>query len=118
MNPIRLALVLTCLVLLSCSGGDENAMKQEQLDLRSRLETAISDVDKQIDATKIAIENATEPVRENLNKKLDALVEARDDLKDNLDDVGSTRADEWDEFRRTVDRSLDNARRAISDART
>ena len=118
MRYTLMTLATISLWTLSCSGRDENAMKQEQMELRSRLETAIAEVDRQIDATERAIENSTEAVGEDLNRKLDVLVLARDELRSNLDDIGSTRADDWDEFRRNVDRSLENARRAISDAST
>ncbi len=107
--------VLICIGLVSCS---KDEMKEQQLEIRSQLERAVADIDREIDKVGRQAETAVDSTKEKLERQIDQLDDARKNLKDNLEKVGDTTADKWDEFRREVDRSLENARLVMKDVRT
>ena len=107
--------VLIGIGLVSCS---KDEMKEQQLEIRSQLERAVADIDREIDKVGRQAETAADSTKEKLERQIDQLDDARKNLKDNLEKVGDTTADKWDEFRREVDRSLENARQVMKDVRT
>ncbi len=92
-------------------------MKEQQLEIRSQLESAVSDIDREIDRIRRQTEITADTTKEKLERQLDKLDDVRKNLKDNLEKIGDTTADNWDEFRRAVDRSLEHAEQAVKDAR-
>jgi transposase len=108
-------ILLLLAAFMTCTSNRENDMKERQLSLRSQIEGSIADIDKARDRLKIDIDAASTNERDRLNRSLDRLDRARSDLQEKLDRMGETTAEKWDEFQRSVDRSLDNAREALRD---
>ncbi len=100
-------------LFLSCSTAGDDEMKKRQLEVRSELESSIAETEAAIDRVEKDIETASEEMREGLEANLDRLEESRDELRSALDKVGGITADEWDEFQRTVRRTVDNAKQTL-----
>jgi hypothetical protein len=94
-----------------------DTMKREQLEMRSRLEHAIADVDLELDRVKREAEGAIGASREQLDAQSDKLEDVKSDLTDKWDRVGDTTADEWDAFRLAVDRSLENTTEILKEVK-
>ena len=106
--------VLLAAAPLSCV---HDTMKREQLEMRSRLEHAIADVNLELDRVKREAEEAVGSSKEKLDAQTDKLEDAKSDLSDKLDRVGDTTADEWDAFRLAVDRSLENTTEILKEVK-
>jgi predicted nuclease with TOPRIM domain len=106
-------LLLGVSLLLSCSPANEDQMKEKQLEIKSELENSIAETEAAIQAVEQDLESAGEEMRASLDTRLARLEDNRDDLRDKLDRVGDTTADEWDEFEKSVRRSVDNARQTL-----
>ena len=116
MGSIRNVTIATLLLagMLSCT---QDTMKREQLGIRSQLEQAISDIDHELDKVKREEGAIADSSKTKVEAKIEALEEARENLSDHLEKVGDTTADEWDAFRRDVDRSLENADEALKESK-
>ena len=114
---IIVALLGGCLISCSLISCSKDEMKGQQLEIRSQLESAVTDIDREIDRIRRQTEITADTTKEKLERQLDKLDDVRKNLKDNLEKIGDTTADNWGEFRRAVDRSLEHAEQAVKDAR-
>jgi uncharacterized protein YPO0396 len=100
-------------LLVGCSTAGEDEMKKRQMEVRTELENSITETEAAISRLEKDIDAASEDVKEGLEAKLDRLEATRDELRDALDKVGGTTADEWDEFQKSVRRTVDNAKQTL-----
>ena len=116
MSSMRNMTIATLLLagMFSCA---QDTMKREQLEIRSQLEQAIADIDHELDRVKREESATADSSKTKMEAKIEGLEEARENLSDHLDKVGDTTADEWDAFRREVDRSLENANEALKESK-
>ena len=115
----RMGLVCTGLMMIvtGCSNADSEAIDREKIEMRARIEAALSDLENEIGTLEREVETAGDEVRDDLNADIDRLEEVKNGLKASLDNVGDTAEENWDDFRRSIDRALEDARRSIDNAR-
>ena len=114
---IAVALTALCIaVLVSCSKEVEpGGMKQQQTELRSQLDSAIADVDREMARVKSDLQAANNKTSQELNAEMDRLQSARDDLQQGLNEIAETTADGWNEFVISADKSLEKARPTLKE---
>jgi outer membrane murein-binding lipoprotein Lpp len=111
MKRIGLPLLLLLCAVSGCQNEDQ--MKEQVVDLRSTLESKVSNIGREIDAIKRQLPAATDSEQQVLEGKMDRLEDAREELDDHLDRIDEVEAGEWDEFHRSVLRSIDNAEEVL-----
>ena len=68
-----------------------------------------------MDRVKSDLQTANDKARDELNAEMDRLQEARNDLRQAVDKIGETTAENWNEFLMTVDTSLEKARQTLKE---
>jgi DNA repair exonuclease SbcCD ATPase subunit len=89
-------------LITGCGDGNDRIFEEERAQARQTVESAISEVEAQIEILREESAEASEAAREEIEAQIEALQDRQSDLENLRDDVADATADTWDDVKQRV----------------
>ena len=98
------------LIIAACGRGGQQDIESQKNQLRDDIQQTVNDLDTRIAALQAQIDQQGANASMELRQQHQNLTDERNKLSDRLDEIGTTTADSWNNFREEVNDEIDQAK--------